>query len=158
MTVSAPVNHNHLCGCPRCWKPAGALFAQIAAVPAGSVTERANGSKLECVDAAQKIQRYRCQTCGTHMVGRVSDRDHHFYGLEFIHPELADKGEQPAVEFAAFVSSLIEMGASPSSTAAIRRQVAAARIPIYDSFSPEIMDVIAWHKAKLEKAQDKPAA
>lgn len=103
MTVTEPVYHNHLCGCSRCWKPATALFAQIAVAPAGSVVERANAAKLECVDTTQKIERYRCRACGTHMVGRVSDRDHHFFGLDFIHPELVEGGAQPTVEFAAFV-------------------------------------------------------
>src|SRR5271165_831480 len=28
--VGAQVAHNHVCGCTQCWKPDGAIFAQIA--------------------------------------------------------------------------------------------------------------------------------
>jgi S-(hydroxymethyl)glutathione synthase len=152
LIVSEPVSHNHLCGCSKCWKPEGATFAQIAVVPAGSVTETANAQKLESVDPSQKIERFRCKECGTHMVGRVSDPDHHFYGLEFVHPELMDSDAQPQVEFAAFVSSLIETGTSPSLMTSARKQLSASGIPAYDAFSPELMDIIAWHRVKLAKA------
>ncbi|NSL21214.1 SRPBCC family protein [Agrobacterium tumefaciens] len=152
VTVSAPIYHTHLCGCSKCWKPEGSLFAQIAMTSAGSVTETQNAYKLAVVDTTQKIERYACKACGTHMVGRVTDKDHHFYGLEFIHPELADSGAQPPIEFAAFTSSLVESGTSPSSMYAIRRQFRELAIPVYDAFSPELMDVIAWHRVKLAKA------
>ncbi|WP_245464077.1 GFA family protein [Rhizobium sp. NXC24] len=158
MELSEPISHNHLCGCFKCWKPKGASFAQIAIAPAGSVREKANASKLECVDASQKIERYRCKICGTYMVGSVSDRDHHFYGLDFVHPELAANGEQPAVEFAAFVSSLVEGGTSPSSTNSIRSRLSELGIPAYDAFSPELMDMIALHKVKIENSRRQAAA
>ncbi|MGO7897232.1 SRPBCC family protein [Rhizobium ruizarguesonis] len=151
-TVSAPIYHNHLCGCSKCWKPDGALFAQVAVTPAGSVKDMRNAEKLSIVDATQKIERYACNECGTHMVGRVTDKDHHFYGLEFIHPELAGNGAQPPIEFAAFASSLVESGTSPSSMYAIRSQLRQLSIPAYDAFSPELMDVIAWHRVKLAKS------
>lgn len=32
---------------------------------------------------------------------------------------------------------------------AVRTALAEAEIPAYDAFSPEIMDVIAWHKVKM---------
>jgi len=32
VTISAQCAHNHVCGCTKCWKPAGALFAQVAVV------------------------------------------------------------------------------------------------------------------------------
>jgi hypothetical protein len=32
---------------------------------------------------------------------------------------------------------------------AIRRNLASLGIPAFDGFSPEIMDVIAWHRRKL---------
>jgi S-(hydroxymethyl)glutathione synthase len=154
VTLIGPVYHNHLCGCSKCWKPEGSIFAQVAVTPAGSVTETQNAAKLTVVDTTQKIERYACNECGTHMVGRVTDKNHHFYGLEFIHPELADNGAQPPIEFAAFASSLVESGTSPSSMHAIRRQLRGLSIPAYDTFSPELMDVIAWHRVKL--AQSSP--
>lgn len=151
VSIEHEVAHNHLCGCSKCWKPEGAAFAQIAVVPAGCVFVTANSEKLEAVDASQKIERHRCKACGTHMVGRVSDPDHHFYGLEFVHPELATSKHQPKIEFAAFVSSLIETGTPATSMASVRGALAKGGIPAYDAFSPELMDIIAWHKMKLAK-------
>ncbi|MGH1423862.1 MAG: SRPBCC family protein [Pseudooceanicola sp.] len=145
--VQAPIRHNHLCGCSQCWKPDGALLAEIAVVPAGSATVTKGGEKLVAADKTQSVQRYACRDCGTHMIGRVPDVDHHFYGLEFIHPALSDK-PQPGPAFAGFVSSVIETGTDPSSMVAIRQTLSAAGIPAYDSFSPELMDLIAWHKRK----------
>ena len=151
--VSQPVEHNHLCGCSKCWRPPGATFAQVAVVPAGCVALKAHGDKLETVDATQKIERRRCRECGTHMVGQVSDPDHHFYGLEFVHPELATNGHQPKIEFAAFVSSVVETGTIPATTmVSVRNALSKAEIPAYDAFSPELMDIIAWHRVKLVKA------
>lgn len=149
IAVSGPIYHNHLCGCSKCWKPEGALFAQVAVTPAGSTVETKNADKLDVIDETQKIQRYACRECGTHMVGRVTDRDHHFYGLEFVHPELSNSDAQLPIEFAAFVSSLIETGTSPSLMSGIRRQLGGLSIPAYDSFSSELMDIITWHKVKI---------
>ncbi|TGQ63481.1 MAG: glutathione-dependent formaldehyde-activating protein [Mesorhizobium sp.] len=150
--VNQAVAHNHLCGCSKCWKPAGAAFAQIAVVPAGSVSVVARPDKLEAVDATQKIERQRCKACGTHLLGTVSDPDHHFYGLEFVHPELATDGYQPKIEFAAFVSSLVETGTPATGMASVRAALGHAAISAYDAFSPELMDIIAWHRVKLAKA------
>ncbi len=30
--VGAQTAHNHVCGCSKCWKPAGAPFSQVAVV------------------------------------------------------------------------------------------------------------------------------
>ena len=54
-------------------------------------------------------------------------------------------------EFAGFVSSLIETGTSPSLMEAIRGRLAALRIPAYDAFLPEIMDLIGWHRRKIDR-------
>ncbi|MFD2055800.1 SRPBCC family protein [Mesorhizobium calcicola] len=150
--VNGAIRHNHLCGCSKCWKPEGAAFAQIAVVPAGSIEVIANAGKLEPVDDSQKIQRLRCRDCGTHLYGKVPDADHHFYGLEFVHPELAAGDRQPRVEFAAFVSSLVETGTPATHMVSVRGALGSAGIPAYDAFSPELMDIIAWHKVKLTKA------
>lgn len=150
--LSGQIWHNHLCGCSKCWKPAGALFAQIAAVPTGTLKVTTNDEKLMIVDQNQAIRRHACRDCGTHIVGRVEDRDHHFYGLDFIHPELGE-GPAPAPEFAGFVSSIIETGTNPIQMAAVRARLAYLGIPAYDAFSPELMDIIAWHKVKIAKAQ-----
>ncbi|WP_299690749.1 S-(hydroxymethyl)glutathione synthase [Hydrocarboniphaga sp.] len=149
--IDVKLVHNHLCGCSKCWKPGGALFAQTAVVPAGTLHVIANEDKLSLVDASQSIKRHACRDCGVHMFGRVDDVDHHFYGLEFVHPELAIEADMPAPEFAGFTSSLVEAGKSPSHMTAIRKRLAALGIPSYDAFSPELMDIIAWHKVKILK-------
>ena len=151
VSVGGQVWHSHLCGCSKCWKPSGALFALIAVVPAGTLKVTANADKLHIVDRNQAIQRHACRECGRHMVGRVEDPNHHFYGIDFIHPELAD-GTAPTPEFAGFVSSIIETGTDPSKMAAVRTKLATLGIPAYDAFSPELMDIIAWHKVKIARA------
>ena len=127
-------SHPHVCGCSHCWKPEGAIFALIAVV-----------------DATKAIERHACRDCGTHRVGRVSDADQPFYGLDFFPPELATAA-CPTPEFAGFVSSIIESGTSPTRMAAIRRTLAALGIPAYDAFSPELMDLIAWHGVKIAQS------
>jgi S-(hydroxymethyl)glutathione synthase len=149
--IDVKVVHNHLCGCSKCWKPSGALFAQTAVVPAGTLQVTANEDKLTVVDKSQPVQRRACHDCGVHLFGRVEDVDHHFYGVDFVHPELAINAAMPAPEFAGFTSSLIEAGGNPSNMRAIRRRLAELGIPSYDAFSPELMDIIAWHKVKIKK-------
>lgn len=148
--VETPAVHSHLCGCTQCWKPAGALFALTAIVPADAVKTVANGGKLAPVDATRAILRHACSVCGAHLFGEVPGADHHFHGLAFIHPELG-KGAIPPPEFAGFVSSVIEGGISPTRMVAIRNALAAHGIAACDAFSPEIMDLIAWHRVKLSR-------
>lgn len=149
ISISTPVRHTHLCGCSKCWRPEGALFALIGVVPAGAAEVTSGAGRMTVVDEAAPIRRAACRDCGTHMLGTVADRRHHFFGLDFVHPELAQEGA-PAPEFAAFVSSLIESGTPPSRMAAIRRGLAAAGLAAHDAFSSELMDLIAWHRVKMQ--------
>ena len=75
-----------------------------------------------------------------------------------MHPELATDGHQPKIEFAAFVSSLVETGTPATAMVAVRNALGEAGVPAYDAFSPELMDIIAWHKVSLRKrpASDHP--
>ena len=148
--LAVPLLHNHLCGCSKCWKPEGASFAMTAVVPSGAMKVVEHGEKLTIVDPGQSIQRHACTACGVHMVGRVPDSDHHFYGLEFVHPELSS-APAPVPEFAGFVSSIIEAGANPSEMEAVRGRLGKLGIAAYDAFSSELMDIIAWHKVKIAK-------
>ena len=86
--IRGQVAHNHACGCSKCWKPSGALFSVVAVVPRDNVRVVANEQKLKVVDASATIQRYACTACGVHMYGRIENKNHPFYGLDFIHPEL----------------------------------------------------------------------
>jgi S-(hydroxymethyl)glutathione synthase len=152
VTLSSDIAHNHLCGCSQCWKPEGATLAQTAVVPSEAKAVSKGKDRLKAVDARQKVLRYACQDCGVHMYGETDDPDHHFYGLAFVHPELAKDRQAPLPEFAGFVSSLVESGLSPTVTHAVRTRLAHAGIPTFDQFSPEIMDLVAWHRVKLRPA------
>lgn len=149
VSLTAPIAHNHLCGCSKCWKPEGALFAQTAVVASDAAVITSGKAKVAVVDPSQSIKRHECRACGTHMIGTVEDPDHHFYGLAFVHPELATTPATGKPEFAGFVSSIIETGTSASAMEAVRRKLDQSSIPAFDVFSPEIMDVIAYHKRKI---------
>jgi S-(hydroxymethyl)glutathione synthase len=56
------------------------------------------------IDAAKTIQWHACKVCETHMYGRIENKAHRFYGLDFIHPELFTESGSAAPGFAAFVS------------------------------------------------------
>jgi S-(hydroxymethyl)glutathione synthase len=148
VTVNSNSAHNHVCGCSKCWKPAGAIFSQVAVVPRSALSVTANGHKLAIVDPSAAIQRYACQGCGTHMYGRIENTGHPFYGLDFIHTELSPQQGWSAPEFAAFVSSIIETGTPPSQMEGIRGRLTELGLPPYDCLSPALMDAIATHIAK----------
>ena len=141
---------NHVCGCTKCWKPAGATFSQVAVVSRDNLSVTANADKLAVVDPSAAIQRYACKGCGVHMYGRIENKNHPFYGFDFIHTELSkDEGWAPA-EFAAFVSSVIESGTKPGDMPAIRARIKEIGLEAYDCLSPGLMDAIATHTAKAK--------
>lgn len=148
VAVDAQCAHNHVCGCSKCWKPEGALFAQIAVVSRDKVNVTANGDKLAVVDSNATIQRHACKQCGVHMYGRIENTGHPFFGLDFIHTERSDAAGFAPPEFAAFVSSIIESGAKPENMGAVRARLAELGLPPYDCLSPVLMDAIATHTAK----------
>lgn len=146
--VGAQTAHNHVCGCSKCWKPAGAPFSQVAVVGRDKVEVLENGDKLAIVDATAAIQRHACKICGTHMFGRIEDTNHPFHGLDFVHTELSAEEGWSAPGFAAFVSSIIESGYDPKQMDAVRGRLNALGLPPYDCLSPPLMDAIATHVAK----------
>jgi S-(hydroxymethyl)glutathione synthase len=150
--VASQVLHNHICGCTKCWKPEGADFSVIAVVPRDTVTVIENGDKLAIVDAKATIQRHACTVCGTHRFGRIENKNHPFYGLDFVHAELFEEAGANPPEFAAFVSSAIEGGVDPSKMPAIRARIKELGLEPYDCLSPALMDAIATHVAKSAKA------
>jgi S-(hydroxymethyl)glutathione synthase len=153
VSISGQSAHNHVCGCTKCWKPQGALFSQVAVIPRDNVQVTANGDKLEIVDPNAVIQRYACRDCGVHMYGRIENRDHPFYGLDFIHTELSDQPGWSPAEFAAFVSSIIEAGFNPARMGEVRLRLKELGLEPYDCLSPPLMDAIAAHTAKAKGAQ-----
>src|SRR5690348_5673389 len=146
--LSAQTAHNHVCGCTKCWKPAGAVFSQVAVVPRDKVEVTSGKEKLKIVDANAAIQRYACTGCGVHMYGRIENTKHPFYGFDFVHTELSpDAGWSPP-GFAAFVSSIIEGGADPAKQDSVRARLRELGLEPYDCLSPPLMDAIATHIAK----------
>lgn len=147
VAVAAQTAHNHVCGCSKCWKPEGALFAQIAVVSKEMVSVTANADKLQIIDESAAIQRHACKECGTHMYGRIENIGHPFYGLDFVHTELSKQQGWSAPEFAAFVSSIIESGTAPEAMADVRSTLTDLGLAPYDCLSPVLMDAIAAHVA-----------
>lgn len=146
--IKGQVAHNHVCGCTKCWKPAGALFSQVAVVARDNVKVTAHADKLHVVDANATIQRHACRACGVHMYGRIENTAHPFFGLDFVHTERASSRGWAAPQFAAFVSSIIESGAPPKNMGAVRARLQALGLPPYDCLSPALMDAISTHVAK----------
>ena len=150
VAVEGQVVHNHVCGCTKCWKPAGAAFSMVAVVPRDKLRVVEGGEKLAVVDDTAAIQRFACKDCGTHMYGRIENDKHPFYGLDFVHPELSGESGWAPPEFAAFVSSVIEAGVSPDRMGAIRDRLRELKLEPYDCLSPPLMDAISAHVAKAK--------
>src|SRR4249919_581554 len=146
--IKGDVAHNHACGCSKCWKPEGAIFSVVAVVPRENVTVLENGDKLGIVDTSAVIQRYACTGCGAHMYGRIENKGHPFYGLDFVHTELSSDSGWSAPEFAAFVSSIIESGFDPAKMGQVRARLKELGLEPYDALSPPLMDAISTHVAK----------
>ncbi|MGQ0428563.1 MAG: S-(hydroxymethyl)glutathione synthase [Gammaproteobacteria bacterium] len=149
--LASDVAFNHACGCSKCWKPKGAAFSVVAVVGRDKLSVTANGQKLKIVDASAAIQRHACTGCGVHMYGRIENKNHPFYGFDFVHVELSKDKGWAAPEFAAFVSSIIETGsARPEEMATIRARLRELKLEPYDCLSPALMDAIATHTAKAK--------
>jgi S-(hydroxymethyl)glutathione synthase len=150
VTVSLKGNtaFNHVCGCTKCWKPQGALFSQVAVIGRDKLSVSANTQKLKIVNAEAPIQRYACTGCGVHLYGRIENKNHPFYGFDFVHTELSKDQGWSAPEFAAFVSSIIESGFDPEQMKAVRSRLKELGLEPYDCLSPALMDLIATHTAK----------
>lgn len=152
VTVKSQSAHNHVCGCTKCWKPSGSLFSMVAVVPRDSLSVTKNAQKLKVVDSNAAIQRHACTGCGVHMYGRIENKNHPFYGLDFIHTELSSDDGWSAPEFAAFVSSIIESGADPKEMGNVRARLRELKLEPYDCLSPPLMDAISTHIAKASGA------
>lgn len=147
--VDSNVAHNHACGCTKCWKPQGAAFSVVGVVPRDKVSVTANEGKLEIVDEKATIQRHACKDCGTHMYGRIENKDHPFHGLDFIHTELSPQQGWEEPRFAAFVSSIIEGGgAKPEQMDGVRARLGELGLPPFDALNPALMDAISAHVAR----------
>ena len=153
VALKGNVAFNHACGCTKCWKPDGAKFSVVAVVSRDNVKVTANENKLKIVDSSATIQRNACKECGVHMYGRIENKNHPFYGLDFVHVELSKEQGWSAPEFAAFVSSIIEGGgAKPDQMGAVRARLKELGLEPYDCLSPGLMDYVATWVAKKSGA------
>ena len=91
VSVTSQCAYNHVCGCTKCWKPASALFSQVAVVPRDKLRVSKNADKLKVVDANAAIQRYACRDCGVHMYGPHREHQASVLRVRF-HPHRAFKG------------------------------------------------------------------
>lgn len=147
--LASDVAYNHVCGCSKCWKPAGAPFSVVAVIGRDKLTVTANSNKLKVVDPSATIQRHACTGCGVHLYGRIENKSHPFFGFDFVHVELSKDKGWAAPDFAAFVSSVIETGgAKPDQMNAIRARLKELGLEPYDCLNPSLMDAIATHVAK----------
>ena len=76
VTLAGNTAFNHVCGCTKCWKPAGATFSQIAVIGRDKVRSPPMRKKLKVVDENAAIQRHACTACGIHMYGRIENKAH----------------------------------------------------------------------------------
>ncbi|MGB6451111.1 MAG: S-(hydroxymethyl)glutathione synthase [Steroidobacteraceae bacterium] len=148
VSLKANVAFDHVCGCTKCWKPQGALFSLVAVIGRDKLSVTENEKKLKVVDPKAVIQRYACTGCGVHLYGRIENKDHPFYGFDFVHPELIKEQGWAAPDFAAFVSSIIESGTPPGKMGEVRARLKELKLEPYDCLSPALMDAIATHTAK----------
>ena len=129
------------------------MFSQIAVIGKDKVKVTANEQKLKIVDPAAAIQRYACTGCGVHMYGRIENKNHPFYGLDFVHTELSKESGWAAPTFAAFVSSIIESGFKPEGMGEVRarlKELKPAGRPQAVYAMERMMDAIATHTAKAK--------
>jgi S-(hydroxymethyl)glutathione synthase len=150
VSIKGNVAFNHVCGCTKCWKPQGALFSLVAVVGRDKLKVTSGADKLKPVDASAPIQRHACTGCGVHMYGRIENKNHPFYGFDFVHTELSKDKGWAAPEFAAFVSSIIESGTKPEQMGAVRARLRELKLEPYDCLNPALMDAIATHTAKAK--------
>ncbi|WP_259156981.1 S-(hydroxymethyl)glutathione synthase [Xanthomonas sp. 3793] len=146
--VGAQTAHNHACGCSKCWKPEGAAFSVIAVAPRDKVKVLAHEEKLKIVDESATIQRHACTACGVHLFGRIENKEHAFYGLDFVHTELSKQQGWSAPGFAAFVSSIIETGTPPEQMDGVRTRLTELGLTPYDCLSPGLMDALSAQVAR----------
>ncbi|PPT92498.1 S-(hydroxymethyl)glutathione synthase [Xanthomonas theicola] len=140
--------HNRACGCTMCWKPEEAAFSAVAVVGRDRVKVAAHEEKLEVVDERAPIRRHACTGCGVHMYGRIENTEHAFYGLDFIDTELSLQQGCSALEFAAFVSWIIENGTRPEAMDGIRSRLRELKRKPCDCLSPPSMDPLSPHIAR----------
>ena len=124
------------------------MFSVVGVVSRDKVTVLAQTGKLKIVDEKALIQRHACAACGTHLYGRIENKEHAFYGLDFIHTELTKDAGWDGPGFAAFVSSVIESGTPPSKMGAVRETLRAKGLEPFDCLSPVLMDLLATQAAK----------
>ena len=143
--VATEIGQVCVCGCPNCWKPAGAKLAIVSLALREGVAVADNGEKLTVVDETAPIRRHQCSECGVHLFGRVDDMDHPFHGVDLIHPELFNRTIAPVPGFALFVALLGEAGRDDGAVEMVRTRLRELGIIPHDYLSPALMEVLGRH-------------
>ncbi len=151
VSIRGNVAFNHVCGCTKCWKPAGALFSMVAVTPRDNLNVTANAQKLKVVDASARDPALRL-----HRMRRAHVRPHREQeprrstALTSCTRSSSRNEGWAAPEFAAFVSSIIESGTKPDQMGAVRARLKELKLEPYDCLSPALMDLIATNAAKAK--------
>ena len=119
-------------------------------MPRDNVSVTANANKLKVVDPSATIQRYACKGCGVHMYGRIENKNHPLYGLDFIHTELSpEQGwSPPGIRRVRLVDHRVGRESREHGRGA--EPLKEIGLEPYDCLSPPIMDLIATHAAKAK--------
>src|SRR5439155_12949265 len=67
VVIGSQTAHNHVWGWTKCWKPAGAMFSQVAVVSRDKVNVTMNAEKLKVVDSKGAFQWHACTGCGVYL-------------------------------------------------------------------------------------------
>ena len=86
------------------------------------------------------------------MYGRIENKDHPFYGLDFVHTELSDEDGWSAPGFPSPPPAAGGGYVDPARMDGIRARLSELGLPPYDALSPPLMDAIATHIAKRSGA------
>ena len=146
VSLSANTAFNHVCGCTKCWKPAGATFSQVAVVGRDKLTVTANGNKLKVVDEtgpdpALRLHAAAACTC----TGASRTRGIRSTALISCTPsyprKMAGRLRSSPLSFPRSSSRAFR----PRSMGEVRARLKELKLEPYDCLSPALMDLMATH-------------
>ena len=148
VSITGQCAYNHVCGCTKCWKPAGALFSQVAVVPRDKLRVTKNAEKLKIVDPNAAIQRHACTSAA--FTCTAASRTPSIRSMASISSTRSFRRTRlgaARIRGVCFVDHRIRY---PSRARCRRsgRGLKELRLEPYDCLSPALMDAISTHVAK----------
>ncbi len=132
VAIDSQCAYNHVCGCTKCWKPAGALFSQVAAVPR---------DKLRVTATATNSRSWIRMRLSNGTPARVAA-----YTCTVA---LRMKSIRSSVSISSTRNSRrTKAGRRRNNMGAVRARLRELKFEPYDCLSPALMDAIATHTAK----------